>query len=133
MIPSMAVDPAVLREITAIASIRSVDPDLYQMFVELGRQHSEPTTLQFERGTAVDDASVAQRERNLAGYFAAAVIGVCSRCLAVTVATYPDGRRLTWPALDHHDRCRDVSVETAVKVPDQRSAPREREESGLTL
>jgi hypothetical protein len=111
----------VLREITAIVALRFVAPALYGSMVELGRNYTEPQTLSLDPDTwtAVDDDSVALRRRNVAGYLAAARFGWCPRCFGAVV-TYPDGRRLDWPTLDHHGECRDVSDEVQVKPAPQR-------------
>ena len=109
----------VIRELTAIAALRFVDPVLYGSMVELGRSYTEPAVILFnEWGEAVDDDSFALRRRNAEGYLAAARFGACPRCYFPCV-TYPDGRRLAWPSLDHHDACTDIADEVQVKPPAQ--------------
>ncbi|MCZ7575673.1 MAG: hypothetical protein M5U18_00840 [Dehalococcoidia bacterium] len=117
----------VTRELTAITALRFKDPTLYGAMVELGRSYTEPQTLDLDPDTwnAVDDDSVALRRRNVNGYLAASRFGWCPRCFA-SVVTYPDGRRLDWPSLDHHEPgCVDVADEVAVK-PAQPPGHRER-------
>ena len=110
----------VVREINAIVALRFRDPTLYSAMVELGRNYTEPGVLSFnDRGEAVDDDSLALRRRNVAGYLASARFGWFPRCFGAVV-TYPDGRRLDWPTLDHHGECRDVSDEVQVKPAPQR-------------
>lgn len=107
----------VIRELTAITALRFVDPTLYESMLTLGRSHTEPQTLDLdpETWTAVDDDSVALRRRNVTGYLAAARFGWCPRCFG-SVVSYPDGRRLNWPSLDHHEPgCVDVADEVQVK------------------
>lgn len=117
----------VLREVTAIVALRFKDPTLYGAMVELGRNYTEPQTLDLDPDTwtAVDDDSVALRRRNVNGYLASARFGWCPRCFQACV-TYPDGRRLDWPSLDHHEsRCVDVADVVAVK-PAAASSPSHR-------
>ncbi|MCC6269623.1 MAG: hypothetical protein IT300_18855 [Dehalococcoidia bacterium] len=118
----------VIRELTAITALRFKDPALYGAMVELGRNYTEPRTLDLDPDTwtAVDDDSVALRRRNVNGYLAAARFGWCPRCFA-SVITFPDGRRLNWPSLDHHEPgCVDVSEEVQVKAPTPNAAPERR-------
>lgn len=96
----------VIREITAIAALRFRAPELYGAMVELGRTYTEPETLVVDSGIAVDELSSAGRLRNVRGYLQSALFGWCPRCFGAVV-TYPDGRRLDWPTLDHHGWCSD--------------------------
>lgn len=107
----------VMREITAIVALRFRDPTLYGAMVELGRSYTEPRTLDLDPDTwtAVDDDSVALRRRNVNGYLSSARFGWCPCCFG-SVVSYPDGRRLNWPSLDHHEPgCVDVADEVRVK------------------
>jgi len=118
----------VTRELTAITALRFRDPTLYGAMVELGRNYTEPQTLDLDPDTwtAVDDDSVSLRRRNVTGYLAAARFGWCPCCFA-SVVTYPDGRRLDWPSLDHHEPgCVDVNDEVQIKPAPTPSANPER-------
>lgn len=96
----------VLRELTAIVALRFRAPELYGAMVELGRTYTEPETLVVDSGVAVDEMSSAGRLRNVRRYLQSALFGWCPRCFG-PVVTYPDGRRLDWPTLDHHEECTD--------------------------
>ena len=114
----------VIRELDAIVACRFIDPEGYAAWVDLGRRYTEPHTLTYDpdSGNAVDDDSVALRLRNIRGYLASAVFGACCRCYC-PVFTFPDGRRLTWPALDHHNGCDDVAEAAMRVVPVPEPAP----------
>lgn len=106
----------VIRELTAITALRFKDPTLYGAMVELGRSYTEPNLITFnEHLEAIDEDSFALRRRNVNGYLAAALFGWCPICFAPCI-TFPDGRRLDWPSLDHHEpRCVDVADEVQIK------------------